>query len=201
MPSCFYQRRQWWCCVVSCLFSTGLQWQNGTTEGAYQTLLYYRVKFFKFSLSVSSFLHLFLVSILSSHRGGFSVQQGEDSITFSDLHVWKCSHMSSHYPGSLPADLQAFKGPVFVERKRVCVRREQQTERLLLRILQTHQDSFDTILALCLWPGRPCGEISKLSEISHSTWVTTALSPQMKSCIIRNMPGWSNYRRRMPGFC
>lgn len=80
----------------------------------------------KSSLSV----HLLQVSFIRSRReAGLSVQQGEYSLTFLDLHIWKCPHVSSDYPGSLPTDLGGFKSPVFV-----WVR---QTELLLLLLTRT----------------------------------------------------------------
>ncbi len=121
MPSCFYQRRQWWCCVVSCLFSTGLQWQNGTTEGAYQTLLYYRVKFFKFSLSLS--LCLFLSPPLPSFHFKLSQRWFQRSAgrRLNNVLGFACLKM---LPYEFPLPRQSACGSASFQRPCVCWEKE-----------------------------------------------------------------------------
>lgn len=87
-----------------------------------------------------------------------------------------------------------FKGPVLYRKRvrvfvfmcaSVCVRREQRSERpvpldnnhLVLVIAKY------VIKILPCWGWRCC-ETSKSLRISQSTWITRALSPQVKSCII-----------------
>lgn len=87
-----------------------------------------------------------------------------------------------------PQTWKVSKAYLCLSRERECVQEEREREitatfgqgHLFLAIAKHY------IMAILLWSGQLCVEISEIRDILQSLWITTMHIPQMKSCIILN---------------